>query len=135
MQVLHHEQDGPTLPQPTDHPKDALEQTCLTSFGNGCQDAPRCCVAGIDSLAELRQQARELIGCRAHDRVEILVGQAAEDGPQGTDERTVRTVRRAAVGAATQDDHRLVNGGDPSYRLVDEAGGADARGAVDQQRA
>jgi hypothetical protein len=133
VEVLDDEEHGPELAEPSNDTEHAFEEARLAPLGD--RRLRTLAPPLAEARGQLGQEADELDGRGARDLLELGVGERRERRPERADERAVGPIRSRAVGAAADDEHRLLERADPPDRLIDEARGADAGRALDQQRA
>ena len=134
VQVLEDQDDRPPLPEPAQHPEDALERPRLSPFWCPRPLGQARSPGRIEPGRDAREDAREVGRGRAEDRVQLVVGQGLEGRPDRPDHGAVRLVGAGWHRPAAQDAHRLRERADPPDRLIEEAADPDAGRPAQEHR-
>ena len=134
VEVLEDQDDRVAFAETPEQAEDPFERPRLAPLGSGL-------AALVDRHAQRGQPRSELgqepddLGRRRPEEVgQPVVGQVEDRRPDGADDRSVRLVRVGGPGRRAEHGHRVAQRLDPDDRLVEEAGDADARGALEEER-
>ena len=149
MEVLDRQQDRLSRREPADDAEDAFEESRLAALGHRPRPpsrrrrpmlvvtAPGARGVGctIDPGSDVGQQPTDLVRRRPEDLAQVVIGQRGERRAERPDDGAVRAIGATSMRAAAQHEHRLLEGADATDGLIDEARGAGAGRAIDEQRA